>query len=1742
MKRNWKSRVFAGLLCFVLMFGLLPTGILSELMPELVPDTAVNADAISTARINGLFIIRDPGTGNVLTADPGNGWNVAVKFKPYDGSRHQHWIIESTGTANAHIRPVSAVWAYSNDRSGHGDMWLRRFGSAAPYQSLVYSFTQANDGTHSPDSGNPSGDEFTWRFTQGGGGAGISIISGDTFGAYLSNPDGWFYLYNNGGTASQSAAGSATYLHFEPAYDPDMNYNGPLVIVNQPGGNTSYHVNDTGSAITMVQHSSAASAPVQQTWALVKATKGYFFIVNRSTGKYLGADANGAVNSAVSTGESYQWQVFRQRDDGSAATFKIINKYTGYTLHYNGTTLSAKNLDTANRMHTYMSLSYNRLHASDNLWSTYYISTFNSNSSIYWPATFDDKSYISIKLNYIKDCNERTGYLFHTAATNSPTGIDSKSTSTVSGNAAGYVQNTAVQGFDYTAPSYSPDVGNVRVKFTFTKNSTQNTSPFLIIEGHYNQGTTSVTIKNSGGTTVASGSQAGYGRKEISIGNLANGTYTLELSGGEHYGIFTNILPDSASGKPSMALTDTNTVNGKVVHGDVSYALKITNPRNQAISKVNFSVTVKEGSTTVATLTYNNGTVTGNNTYATLSGGASQIAGNNGSATWTITLLYSGMGSGKSYSVSVASDGSCYAYSGNAAPSNPGIARATNTLTVTKCNGNHINGSVTFTPSGFVNGTVTYTITLTNYANHEFKNICFTFGNSDVTLFKVTNGAIASGTQHASVTSVTGLANTVAAASGSTQGKLVITVNVDSTKLPTAGGSYTFNITGSSAVTGTNTTGTHNDDFNASGSGTITTVSGNVTFTVSSNVAGDSTVKGDVIYSITIENGTNHKVNNINFILKAGSVELLEVTNGVFTFDNALVEVSISSITELTAGQELKFTVTVHTTKLDQGKSFSITTTEFSCYGSNLASGQSRKLTVAAKTVQSITTANGSVIVGLTSSTVNNNGVGEGDVSYKITFENKTNHALKGLTFTVYDSEDNKLLTVNNDGSITVHDSTLVKNSSVSVNGSLTSLASGGKVEITGIIIDAKASKLDATGRLILTATGNSDAKDVLGSLGDSLTYADTSDSFTIMVRHDVNLLVQSGISTTITAEQIFAAMNKSGAYATEKGLGLTNSSITAIAITDINGGSKTVSGLSVSGTKNLKVNLTAEYTEFIIKVTYNGKTVLVPIQVTTVSSGEDKTFVLDYGLPVSIDKATMLDDVRLTGGAYSTAANAVKGFSAAMNGAGATTLTGTFGNFAYANNAFGYTPAKFMDNEDATYVVVLVGNENGTENVDYVNVYKRVAFIPSNVIYYEDTMTGSITYPTGFDLTELGELAAIGVALEQDMPVTGNMGFDDGSYANATDVMLSGESVQKITVEAESVSVHFTVVGTGFELISRVNAKDAATLLVHVIDPSGNEKTYPVITRFDPDTTDDNFGAEVYQVPVFRLNNGTYGTYEVEVEGLPLQDFDENGDVTSTETSYIYIDGIRIYNPLGDSNLTDHYGVEQDAQFDNLRDMILAGQGTLAAYTDTLTGFVTGDHYYVQSTDEWYSAALGGINDLGCIGANNEILVRKDDGNFIVVLKVKENTTGEGLLQIGIHDVHDAKFDGNNGANATTSVSYHTASGWEPLVVNTLSGTEQYYNIDLSQCYLDGEYRVVVLRVDSGFASFTNIKHKNVTFGEIGEKALDIFIQNGFYFNEDGQMCTKDENGNEIVSNDSALFNLNMINDIMEQDNAENK
>ena len=74
---------------------------------------------------------------------------------------------------------------------------------------------------------------------------------------------------------------------------------------------------------------------------------------------------------------------------------------------------------------------------------------------------------------------------------------------------------------------------------------------------------------------------------------------------------------------------------------------------------------------------------------------------------------------------------------------------------------------------------------------------------------------------------------------------------------------------------------------------------------------------------------------------------------------------------------------------------------------------------------------------------------------------------------------------------------------------------------------------------------------------------------------------------------------------------------------------------------------------------------------------------------------------------------------------------------------------------------------------------------------------------------------------------------------------------------------------------------------------------------------------------------------------------------------------------------------------------------------------------------------------------------------------------------------------------------------------------------------------------MDSGFVSFSNVKHKNVEFGMTGAKVLDIYTTPNYFFTENGDMCSKDEAGNVTVHATAAqVVDVNRLNGILAENN----
>ena len=292
------------------------------------------------------------------------------------------------------------------------------------------------------------------------------------------------------------------------------------------------------------------------------------------------------------------------------------------------------------------------------------------------------------------------------------------------------------------------------------------------------------------------------------------------------------------------------------------------------------------------------------------------------------------------------------------------------------------------------------------------------------------------------------------------------------------------------------------------------------------------------------------------------------------------------------------------------------------------------------------------------------------------------------------------------------------------------------------------------------------------------------------------------------------------------------------------------------------------------------------------------------------------------------------------------------------------------------------------------------------------------------------------------------------------------------------------------------------------------------VYTQFDHGN---NGGAEgINQVPVVRVTDLELGEYVVEVAGLPMFIFDENNnyEVIGTQPTNLYLDGYRIFQPLGPTH--DAYiEPEDNATIEELRDMIaqgIVGVGVLegsslsvSSGTTTWTESLNDNDFDASNKETYHSIKVGSTADYLIQGPNNEVYMEGNATNSALIFYVKEAdgaTVHE--LQIAARALDYGRYYGAGSTALNVQLQYGilTENGyaWKNLV-RVVSGTEQYYSIPYEECPLDtqGRYQIVLRAINpqtnsNAMVSYTNVKLNGLTVEKVdgvGEGSV-IHYQNG--------------------------------------------
>lgn len=527
------------------------------------------------------------------------------------------------------------------------------------------------------------------------------------------------------------------------------------------------------------------------------------------------------------------------------------------------------------------------------------------------------------------------------------------------------------------------------------------------------------------------------------------------------------------------------------------------------------------------------------------------------------------------------------------------------------------------------------------------------------------------------------------------------------------------------------------------------------------------------------------------------------------------------------------------------------------------------------------------------------------------------------------------------------------------------------------------------------------------------------------------------------------------------------------------------------------------------------------PVAVTIYSYDvADNIYVLDYSLPVELNGADfglmVNDTLSLAENKYPTTASTL----GITNGS----AIENYGTFAYGADenltSLKYTMNSFMNGEDSVKIRVQV-LEDGADSVTTktgVVMEETVKVVPANVVYYEDDFPG-ITYintdKNGWAHYKTNDSEGNKQSADQNSPYGSDPNYqkDKGTtytklvldtsdlnayqqnvinYLNQQLGLIGGDSsngsLSALEVKETADVMSFEFRGTGFEIVSRTTQYQYAVVSVKV-ERKNEDGTYTVVKQFPVIT--ESKGGDLYQVPIISVTGMVRADYKVTLKAA---------ESTATKNRVLYIDGVRIYQPLDDIDAVNYYNPnEAHAKFYEIKSLIGDGKAIYADISNTgdETQLVTGTTFIEDVNGERLLGETEDVNQYLKLGPNNELYLCGQSSNNVLALflypdaNVEQNAR---TIQIGAHrkadyDMGPASVDLVYGSTADTILN-----GTHKYQVD--SGTEQYYEIDPANLDYDqtnNRYLLMVGTNDGDFdysaLALTNLKISGYEIGFIEQE-----------------------------------------------------
>lgn len=472
--------------------------------------------------------------------------------------------------------------------------------------------------------------------------------------------------------------------------------------------------------------------------------------------------------------------------------------------------------------------------------------------------------------------------------------------------------------------------------------------------------------------------------------------------------------------------------------------------------------------------------------------------------------------------------------------------------------------------------------------------------------------------------------------------------------------------------------------------------------------------------------------------------------------------------------------------------------------------------------------------------------------------------------------------------------------------------------------------------------------------------------------------------------------------------------------------------------------------------ISEDGKTLTLHYNLKNTSN---KTFVMDFGLPLQIPTSEFgITNFESTVETVSFDQDKVTHERDGKYG---------HGSIDVDRGIVTYTLTKALDQKIPIPVYVTFKND---KNVHVYNVY----VIPATSVYYEDSFATFTNANSTKNVAQVDNAAKgiwtkvtdgttqtnVNQALEElgGTTNTKNVYGYDSAYANSSKFSMG--SATKVTVAADTYkegktqwpTATFTFMGTGFDVISLTDNTSGA-IFVDVYagkDTSGKRvKSYIVDNYYgykqekDADgnvtwVVDKNAKNALYQIPVMKINDLTYGEYTAVITVF----YDGAFNQTTSNQYNFWLDAIRVYDPMGKDNATYEQDNEGYPQYIKLHDELVKTGSSIDAKLGA-TVFIDG-------------AAEATIAQYKNYGPNNEVYLANGQA---ITFKIPANAN---IASIQI------------GAKAPNGTAKMTVTGTDdPKEIS--SATEMYYKVNVDATAADKV--VAIANKGTGILSLTNLK-----------------------------------------------------------------